>query len=79
MSAAYLTNSPPGRAGRWFIDRLKEEAAPRVNGEAAVPADSISVIPIASRNPVQLRANGRIIARSRAAEHRVLSENHRIP
>jgi DNA-binding transcriptional LysR family regulator len=67
MSAAYLTNSPPGRAGRWFIDRLKEEAAARVNGEAAVSADSTSVIPIASRNPVQLRANNRVIARSRAA------------
>ena len=39
MSAAYLTDSPPGRAGRWFIDRLKG-----------------SVIPIASRNPVKLRA-----------------------
>jgi DNA-binding transcriptional LysR family regulator len=41
MSAAYLTNSPPGRAGRWFIDRLKEEAVPRV--KAAVAADSISM------------------------------------
>jgi DNA-binding transcriptional LysR family regulator len=67
MSAAYLTNSPPGRAGRWFIDRLKEEAAPRVNAEAAVSANSISVVPIASRNPVQLRTNGRVIARSRTA------------
>ena len=57
MSAAYLTNSPPGRAGRWFIDRLKEEAAPRVNGGAAVSADSISRIPIANRNPVQLRSH----------------------
>jgi DNA-binding transcriptional LysR family regulator len=38
MSAAYLTNKPPGRAGRWFIDRLKEEAAaPRVKlGRAAL-------------------------------------------
>ena len=29
MSAVYLTDSPLGPAGRWFIDRLKEEAAPR--------------------------------------------------
>ena len=70
MSAAYLTNSPPGRAGRWFIDRLKEAAAPRVNGEAAMSADSISVIPIARRSPVELRANGRVIVRSRAADAR---------
>jgi DNA-binding transcriptional LysR family regulator len=67
MSAAYLTNSPPGRAGRWFIDRLKEAAAPRVNGEAVVSADLISVIPIARRSPVELRANGRVIVRPRAA------------
>src|ERR1700691_6222311 len=60
MSAAYLTNSPPGRAGRWFIDRLKEEAAPRVNAEAAVSADSIGVIPLARRSPVELRASGRV-------------------
>jgi DNA-binding transcriptional LysR family regulator len=69
MSAAYLTNSPPGRAGRWFIDRLKQEAAPGVNGQTAVSANSISVSPIASRHPVQLRANGRLIARPRAAQH----------
>ena len=57
MSAAYLTNKPPGRAGRWFIDRLKDEAAAsRVNGVAAVSADSISPIPRANRNPVLLQA-----------------------
>jgi DNA-binding transcriptional LysR family regulator len=27
MSAVYLTDSPPGPAGRWFIDRLKQEDA----------------------------------------------------
>jgi len=49
MSAAYLTNKPPGRAGRWFIDRLKEEAAaPPVNEAAAVPR--------ANRNPVLQQA-----------------------
>jgi len=29
MSAVYLTGSPLGPAGRWFVDRIKEEAAPR--------------------------------------------------
>ena len=24
MSAVYRTNAPPGPAGRWFIDRLKQ-------------------------------------------------------
>jgi DNA-binding transcriptional LysR family regulator len=27
MSAVYRTDSPPGPAGRWFIDRLKQEDA----------------------------------------------------
>jgi DNA-binding transcriptional LysR family regulator len=59
MSAVYLTDSPLGPAGRWFIDRLKEDGAPRVNGNAPESADSIDVIPIASRNPVAPRvANG---------------------
>jgi DNA-binding transcriptional LysR family regulator len=46
MSAVYLTDTPLGPAGRWFIDRLKEDAVPRV----------IDVIPIASRSPVPPRA-----------------------
>jgi DNA-binding transcriptional LysR family regulator len=33
MWAAYRTDSPPGPAGRWFIDRLKKEHAPPVKGE----------------------------------------------
>jgi len=56
MSAVYLTESPLGPAGRWFIDRLKEESVPRVDGNAPVSADSIDVIPIASRSPVRPRA-----------------------
>ncbi len=51
MSAVYLTNSPLGPAGRWFIDRLKEEAAIRVNGDASESANSIHVIPVTSRSP----------------------------
>jgi DNA-binding transcriptional LysR family regulator len=55
MSAVYLTNSPVGPAGRWFINRLKENAAPRVNGNASDSADSTSLIPIPSRGPAQPR------------------------
>src|ERR1700723_699266 len=36
MSAVYLANSPLGPAGRWFIDRLKEEAAPPVQRGGSV-------------------------------------------
>jgi DNA-binding transcriptional LysR family regulator len=52
MSAVYLTDSPLGPAGRWFIDRLKADAAPRVSGNASESADPIDVIPIARRSPV---------------------------
>jgi DNA-binding transcriptional LysR family regulator len=44
MSAVYRTDSPPGPAGRWFIDRLKEEAAPRVNGNASMSSEEIDVV-----------------------------------
>jgi DNA-binding transcriptional LysR family regulator len=33
MWAVYRTDSPPGPAGRWFIDRLKREHAPHVKRE----------------------------------------------
>jgi DNA-binding transcriptional LysR family regulator len=55
MSAVYLTDTPLGPAGRWFIDRLKEDGVPRVSN-ASESADSIDVIPIASRSPVPPRA-----------------------
>jgi DNA-binding transcriptional LysR family regulator len=85
MSAVYLTDSPLGPAGRWFIDRLKEEAAPRVNGNASMSSDSTGVIPIANRTPVQPRVMGSSLGRprhypigecGRAIENRVLSGEH---
>jgi DNA-binding transcriptional LysR family regulator len=36
MSAIYRTDSPPGPAGRWFIDHLKQECAQRAS-ESTVP------------------------------------------
>jgi DNA-binding transcriptional LysR family regulator len=35
MSAIYRTGSPPGPAGRWFIERLKREDAARTKKEGA--------------------------------------------
>jgi DNA-binding transcriptional LysR family regulator len=52
MSAVYLTDSPVGPAGRWFIDRLKDESAARLNGNASGSADSLDVIPVAGRSSV---------------------------
>src|SRR3984957_5746119 len=39
MSAVYMANNAPGSAGRWFIDRLKEEVASRSDGDAAASLD----------------------------------------
>jgi hypothetical protein len=54
MSAVYLTDSPLGPAGRWFVDRLKEEAAAR-----------IAPLPIANRTAVQARVTGSSLDRPR--------------
>ncbi len=35
MSAIYRTDSPPGPAGRWFIDQLKQEDTQRLNQKAS--------------------------------------------
>jgi DNA-binding transcriptional LysR family regulator len=37
MSAIYRTDSPPGPAGRWFIERLKQKDAPRLEQIAGRP------------------------------------------
>jgi DNA-binding transcriptional LysR family regulator len=54
MSAVYRTDSPPGPAGRWFIDRLKEEAALRVNGYASVSSDEIDAVKRSFASPFEL-------------------------
>jgi DNA-binding transcriptional LysR family regulator len=38
MSAMYRTDSPPGPAGRWFIDRLQQEAAQWLKEKAPLTA-----------------------------------------
>jgi DNA-binding transcriptional LysR family regulator len=38
MSAVYRTDSPPGPAGRWFIDRLKQEDARWLKEKAPLSA-----------------------------------------
>jgi DNA-binding transcriptional LysR family regulator len=42
MSAIYRTDSPPGPAGRWFIERLKQEAVQQTN-EKPVPIANKSI------------------------------------
>jgi DNA-binding transcriptional LysR family regulator len=40
MSAVYRTDSPPGPAGRWFIDRLEHEDARWLQEKASLSADA---------------------------------------
>jgi DNA-binding transcriptional LysR family regulator len=61
MSAVYLIDSPLGPAGRWFIDRLKKEAVPRVDGNASESANSI---PHATQSWVTSRRQGRVLPAS---------------
>jgi hypothetical protein len=37
MVAIHRTDSPPGPAGRWFIDRLKQAQAPPLKRELSRP------------------------------------------
>ena len=53
MSAVYRTDSPPGPAGRWFIDRLKHAQAPPLARTESWP--DRSRLPL----PPRLRVGGR--------------------
>jgi DNA-binding transcriptional LysR family regulator len=65
MSAVYLTHSPLGPAGRWFVDRIKEEAAGRIKRNAVNSLESTSALPLANRAAVQPRAVGSSLDRPR--------------
>ena len=42
LSVIYRTDSPPGPAGRWFMDRLKEEDAKWLQEKQSLPAAGIA-------------------------------------
>jgi DNA-binding transcriptional LysR family regulator len=54
MWAVYRTDSPPGPAGRWFIDRLKQEQAPPVR-PAASRSPASNAAPAARRRKPKRR------------------------
>jgi hypothetical protein len=60
MWAVYRTDSPPGPAGRWFIDRLKHAQAPPLARELA-QSQPVSVATKAARRrpPIRLLASKR--------------------
>jgi DNA-binding transcriptional LysR family regulator len=58
MWAVYRTDSPPGPAGRWFIDRLKQQQAPPLKREPA-RSQPASVVAKAARRRRSLLASKR--------------------
>jgi DNA-binding transcriptional LysR family regulator len=60
MWAVYRTDSPPGPAGRWFIDRLKQAQAPPLARELARSQPVSAVTKVARRRPsIRLLASKR--------------------
>jgi DNA-binding transcriptional LysR family regulator len=71
MSAVHLTDTPLGPAGRWFVDRLKADAADRGKDNKSASSDSIGMIPIARRTPDHPRP---IVGSSRALSSEALAK-----
>ena len=55
MSAVYRTDSPPGPAGRWFIDRVKEESTKEENTRRL--NEKSPQLPAATSEPARRRAS----------------------
>jgi DNA-binding transcriptional LysR family regulator len=60
MWAVYRNDSPPGPAGRWFIDRLKQEQAPPLKQEPSL-SQPVSIAAKAARR----RPSSRLLASKR--------------
>jgi DNA-binding transcriptional LysR family regulator len=60
MWAVYRNDSPPGPAGRWFIDRLKQEQAPPLKREPSL-SQPVSIAAKAARR----RPSSRLLASKR--------------
>jgi DNA-binding transcriptional LysR family regulator len=64
MSAIYRTDSPPGHAGRWFIERLKQNDTPRLK-EMPAPVSASKASGSRHRPTSKLRSSARRRKRSR--------------
>jgi DNA-binding transcriptional LysR family regulator len=60
MWAVYRNDSPPGPAGRWFIDRLKQAQAPPLKREPSL-SQPVSIAAKAARR----RPSSRLLASKR--------------
>jgi DNA-binding transcriptional LysR family regulator len=69
MSAIYRTDSPPGPAGRWFIDYLKQEETPRPKGKvSALPPSTGKLRNSSSRRSLAKRQGKRVVLRQRGGK-----------
>jgi DNA-binding transcriptional LysR family regulator len=59
MWAVYRTDSPPGPAGRWFIDRLKHAQTPPLIRELSRSQPVSAAAKAARRRPIRLPASKR--------------------
>jgi hypothetical protein len=55
MSAVYRTDSPPGPAGRWFIDHLKQEDAQRLKQTAFTNPEQLFAVGYAASSGTPTR------------------------
>jgi DNA-binding transcriptional LysR family regulator len=76
LSVIYRTDSPPGPAGRWFIDRLKQEDAKWLQEKASLPAAAMAK---RQRSPSRARASkaGSRSASTSAKRQQPRSRSHR--
>jgi DNA-binding transcriptional LysR family regulator len=65
MSAIYRTDSPPGPAGRWFIDYLKQEDTSRQKEKAAALPPSTARLQNSSSRRSLARKGKRVVLRQR--------------
>jgi DNA-binding transcriptional LysR family regulator len=69
MSAIYRTDSPPGPAGRWFIDFLKQEETPRPKEKvSAWPPSTAKLQNSSSRRSLAKRKGKRVVLRHRGGK-----------
>jgi hypothetical protein len=69
MSAIYRTDSPPGPAGRWFIDYLKQEETPRPKEKvSALPPSTAKLQNSSRRRSLARRKGKRVVLRQRGGK-----------
>jgi DNA-binding transcriptional LysR family regulator len=72
MSAVYRTDSPPGPAGRWFIEHLKQKAA-----QGPTPKSALSSASMSTTTNLQPSSNPHWRAKKKATEVPIVASKQR--